>query len=275
MSGAGVTSAVTVDVITASPIRRLAATLDITPPAGDTPLPPMWHWLFCLPDDPTSVLDGDGHTAHGRMSANVAGHRRMFAGGTTEFHGDLLVGDEIECTESEGPTVEKNGRSGPLAFRTVIRRIRTDRGLAVVERQNLVYTDAPAADPDTGKSRTSNSSTARAVDDWTVHLRPDERLLFRFSALTFNTHRIHYDAPYVTHTEGYPGLVVHGPLIALLLANLAAARLDAPATGFSFRAVSPVFAGQELILSGSPTDSGATLTATTGARTAMTATLST
>jgi 3-methylfumaryl-CoA hydratase len=251
------------DVVTLSPVRRLAATLDLPEPHERSPLPPLWHWLFCLPDEPTARLGADGHPLHGRISARVEGVRRMYAGGEFEFHDEVRIGDELSRRSRLERVVEKDGRNGPLAFLTWVHEWSTGRAPAVTERQHLVYTDSPPAIP-------AESEEPVPFRPWSETLRPDERMLFRFSALTFNTHRIHYDAAFTRDVEGYPGIIVHGPLLALALAGLALRGAGAVPRHYEFRAVSPAFVGGDVTLTGQPTDSGVELEAfTASGRTAM------
>jgi 3-methylfumaryl-CoA hydratase len=253
------------DVVTSGPVQRMAATLDQTAPDEHSPLPMLWHWLFCLPDEPTAVLGPDGHPAHGFITDRVEGRRRMYAGGRFTIHDAIRVGDRIQRLSKVEAVTEKDGRTGPLAFLTVRHDWSTDRGPAITEYQDIVYTDTPPSAPDETGSTIPDRS-------WTDTIIPDERTLFRFSALTFNTHRIHFDHIFTTEAEGYPGLVVHGPLLALALAGMAERRFEQPARSFEFRAVSAVFVGTPIVLCGEPDDDGAILEAYTDTgRLAMTA----
>ncbi len=235
----------TADLVTPGAAARLAATLDVAdaPSSGD-PLPPLWHWLYFLPDDPQATLAADGHPRRGGFLPPVPLGRRMHAGGRLEFHAPLRVGDEATRVSVVTSVDEKQGRTGPLVVVTVRHRITGPAGLAVTEEQDLVYTDARPP-------RDAGDQAAIAEGTWESTVVPDEALLFRFSALTFNTHRIHYDLGYATAVEGYPDLVVHGPLVALLLAVLARSRGVAVA-GFTFRAHAPFFCGRPIHLRGDP-----------------------
>lgn len=137
------------DVVTLSPIRRLAATLDLPQPDPTASLPVLWHWLFCLPDEPTAELGADGHPRHGPIGPHVEGRRRLYAGGRLEFHTPIRVGDLIRRDSRIGRLVEKTGRSGPLAFLTWVHEWSTESGLAITEHQDLVYTDADPVVPTT------------------------------------------------------------------------------------------------------------------------------
>ncbi len=226
------------DTITAAPPAALSATLDRddpTPSAG-TPLPPLWHWLYFLPMARQSELGPDGHARRGGFLPPVPLPRRMWAGSRLDFVHPLRVGDAVRRTSRIAAVTSKNARSGPLVFVTVEHEIANDAGVAIREAHDIVYRDlpapgAPAAAPDAAR----DEAFARDVV-------PDDVLLFRYSALTFNGHRIHYDRRYVTEVEGYPGLIVHGPLIATLLLDLLRReRPDAVVARFEFKAVSPLF----------------------------------
>ncbi len=235
------------DLITAWPVHALQATLDLSDPEprpGD-PLPPLWHWLFFLPAVAHSELGTEGHARLGGFLPPIELPRRMFAGGRFTFHQPLRIGEQAKRVGTVTRIEEKQGRSGRLVFVVVRYEISGEGGLAIVEEQDLVYREAPEGDqaPSPGTEPIPAAPWSRTVD-------PDPVMLFRFSALTFNGHRIHYDYPYVTGVEGYPGLIVHGPLTALLLADLA--RRDGPGRleSFSFRALSPLFAGDAFTLQG-------------------------
>lgn len=244
------------DTITAGPVDRLAAILGSKPPVSSAPLPALWHWLFFLPRSPISKIGADGHDQRGEFLPPVTERRRLFAGGTTRFLDTLHLGDEIERTSRIEDAVIKRGRSGRLVFVTIVHEIMTERGLAITERQEIVFTDAVPSTPDERRAAVPESI-------WSAVLIPDTVMLFQFSALTFNSHRIHYDAGYATGVEGYPNLVVHGPLVALALANLAASHLDKPPQGFTFRARAPFFVDNAVELRGSPSPVGANLAAYT------------
>ncbi len=227
------------------PAARLAATLDLAdPPGAGDPLPPLWHWLYFLPDDPQATLAADGHPRRGRFLPPLAHRRRMHAGGRVTFLAPLRVGDEARRTSAVAEATEKHGSRGQLQIVTVRHEIAGPAGPAIHEEQDLVYTDAPPAGTGSEAAPIPNARWEQAVT-------PDEAMLFRFSALTFNAHRIHYDHGYATGEEGYPGLVVHGPLVALLLAELVRRHGASPAS-FSFRARAPFFAGRSIHLRGGP-----------------------
>jgi len=226
------------DVVTEAPIRLLAATLDRTPgPAETDALRPLWHWLYFLPGERQSNIGEDGHPKRGGFLPPVALPRRMWAGGRFTFHRPLRIGAAISRVSRIDGIESKEGRSGKLVFVRVAHEISDAAGLAIREEQDIVYRDQPPADapPVPVKPAPANEQFSRAIV-------PDPVLLFRYSALTFNGHRIHYDRPYVTGEENYPGLVVHGPLIAtLLIEQLQLEHPGARIQSFEFKAVSPLF----------------------------------
>jgi len=229
------------DVVTPTPCAALAATLDRDParPADGTPLPALWHWLYFLPLHRQSTLGPDGHAERGGFLPPVPLPRRMWAGSDIAFRAPLLVGDTLTRVSRIESITEKQGRSGALVFVRVKHAITRDgdHAPALTEHHDIVYRDAPRAGDAAPATR-----DAPATSTWTRRWVPDDVLLFRYSALTFNGHRIHYDRRYVTEVEGYPGLVVHGPLIATLLLDLLRhERPQARVTHFAFRARSPLF----------------------------------
>ena len=236
------------DSVHAAPLAALAATLDRdeTLPAPGAELPPLWHWLFFTPLARQSQIGADGHAQRGGFLPPVPLPRRMWAGGRLEFLQPLRVGDEITRDSRIVKVDAKSGRSGELVFVTVLHEISNARGIALTEEHDIVYRDMPAAGAPQPKPQPAprNQNFARAIV-------PDPVLLFRYSALTFNGHRIHYDRPYVTQVEGYPGLIVHGPLIATLLADLL--RREQPQARmrrFVFTAMRPLFDTQAFTLCG-------------------------
>ncbi len=179
----------------------------------------------------------------------------MWAGGRLQWHDALRVGDAVERTSRVESIARKGGRSGELVFVLVRHAVATSRGVALTEEHDIVYRDLPAPG-----SRSATPPRAPTDEAWSELVVPDDVLLFRYSALTFNGHRIHYDRRYVTEVEGYPGLIVHGPLIATLLVELLRARLPAARmTAFSFRAVSPLFDVAPFTVCGRPSDDGTTV----------------
>ena len=227
------------DLATAAPYAALSATLDRedTEPAMGTAVPPLWHWLYFLPLAPMSDVGPDGHPKRGGFLPPVPLPRRMFAGGRFEFHHPLKVGETVTRTSRITDVSGKTGRSGTLVFVTVRHEFANVGGIALTEEHDIVYRENPRADVPVPKP-----TAAPAGETFSREIVPDPVLLFRYSALTFNSHRIHYDRPYVTGVEGYPGLIVHGPLIATLLVDLLRRRLpDAKVARFSFRAMRPLF----------------------------------
>ena len=235
------------DVLSLTPVQMLAATLDRDPAAfsdGDV-LPPLYHWLY-FPSLTRSVeLARDGHTRLGGFMPPVPFPRRMFAGARMDFRGKLHIGERVERVARIEAVRYKEGRSGPLVFVTVTYELRDAAGLKLIEEQDIAY--RPAMESKSGRPQ---SESVPAPADFSREITPDERMLFRFSALTFNAHRIHYDLPY-TQGEGYPALVIHGPLTAVLLADLVTHETGQVALEhFSFRAKSAFFLGDRMTLLG-------------------------
>jgi 3-methylfumaryl-CoA hydratase len=227
------------DVVTAAPLAGLAATLDRDdpPPRPGDDAPPMAHWLYFLPQAPQHEIGDDGHPRRGGFLPPVPLPRRMWAGGRLAFHHPLRVGDALTRDSRILSVDAKTGRSGLLVFVTVRHEMHGPRGLALTEEHDIVYREAPRPGAPTAQP-------VRAPDDARFGRRivPDPVLLFRYSALTFNGHRIHYDRRHCEQVEGYPGLVVHGPLIATLLVDLL--RREHPALRlrrFDFTALRPSF----------------------------------
>jgi len=241
------------DSITLFPMNALAATLDCAGTSDD--LPPLWHWLYFLSAAPAVDIGADGHPRRGGLLSPVPLPRRMWAGGRITFHAPLKLGDTATRRSSIAAIEDKTGRSGRLIFVTARHTVEVGGALKIEEEQDIVYRGAPqpgAAAP----------QPARAPDDesWHNTVIPDAVVLFRYSALTFNGHRIHYDHPYVIREEGYPGLVVHGPLIATLLVDLVRReRKHATLQSFTFKALRPAFADCPLTLCGKPSDDGNTV----------------
>jgi 3-methylfumaryl-CoA hydratase len=227
------------DTATPTPVAALAATLDRDDPEpfAGMPLPPLWHWLYFLPLARQSEIGADGHPRRGGFLPPVALPRRMWAGGRLEFLRPLRVGEAMTRTSRIATIASKQARSGPLVFVTVEHTIATDAGIALREEHDIVYRELPA--PGAPLPVPAPAPTDEAFARTIV---ADDVLLFRYSALTFNGHRIHYDRRYVTEVEGYPGLIVHGPLIATLLVDLLRReRPEATLTRFDFKALSPLF----------------------------------
>ena len=262
------------DSIGPTPVAALAATLDhpAAPVPPGTPLPPLWHWLYFLPLHRHSELGPDGHARRGGFLPPVPLPRRMWAGSQFEFRTPIRVGDAVERTSTIEDVTSRQGRSGPLVFVKVRHELRCNDTAqpALVEFHDIVYRGAmqpgdteppPQKAPDLEATEVSGSGVRgpeagppgaqRPQASWERTIVPDDVLLFRYSALTFNGHRIHYDRRYVTEVEGYPGLVVHGPLIATLLLDLLHRQApQAEVTAFRFKAVRPIFDGQPFRISG-------------------------
>jgi len=245
------------DQVTPTPIAALSATLDVEAPhpATGDPVPPLWHWLYFLETHRQSELSLDGHAKRGGFLPPVPLPRRMWAGGRFEFHRPLRVGETVTRISRIADVQEKTGRSGSLVFVVVRHEIGNAEGIALTEEQDLVYRDrAKPGDP----APAPQPAPADAL--WEHTVQPDDVLLFRYSALTFNGHRIHYDRRYATETEGYPGLVVHGPLIATLLLDLLRRHApEADVARFEFRAVSPLFDTSPFKVCGKPESDGKTI----------------
>jgi 3-methylfumaryl-CoA hydratase len=258
------------DAIALAPVEAAAAMLDdgITPFAIGSHLPPLWHWFYFLPKVPQSRLGADGHPERGGFMPPIDLPRRMFAGARLRFLHPLVVGRPALRHSVIRDVSTKEGRSGRLAFVTVGHEIRQDEKVCVEEEQDIVYREpgAPVAAP------RAVALPPVPAGAWTRIVTPDPILLFRFSALTFNAHRIHYDRPYATATEGYPGLVVHGPLTAVLLIELVRFGTKRAVTAFAFRGQAPLFDLAPFRLVGRPTDLRVELEAQgPDGRTAMTA----
>ena len=234
------------DTVLPGPVVALSATLDRDDPlpqAGD-PLPPLWHWLYFLDRHRASELGADGHAKRGGLLPPVPLPRRMWAGSRFEFHHPLRIGDHVTRVTRVADIQEKTGRSGPLVFVLVRHEISNTGGLAIAEEHDIVYRGHGGAAP---------VQPAPTDGAWERTIQADDVLLFRYSALTFNAHRIHYDRRYATEVEGYPGLVVHGPLIATLLMDLLRRNMpEANVARFSFRAVSPLFDTAPFTVCGKP-----------------------
>lgn len=243
------------DTITAGPLNRFAATLDHKGPpyaAGDV-IPPLAHWIFFLPETPQSEIGYDGHAKRGGfIPALEEFPRRMWAGSRISFLKDIRVGDELTRISRIAAVKPKTGASGSMVFVTVRHEFsRPGEEPALVDEHDIVYRSLSGA---------AATPAPKLVEPgaWRRTLTPDPVLLFRYSALTFNGHRIHYDRDYVTKEEGYPGLIVHGPLIATLLLDLIGRNApEARVDSFTFRAASPVFDGSEMSVNASlPTEDG-------------------
>jgi 3-methylfumaryl-CoA hydratase len=243
-----------VDKVTAAPVSALSATLDrddAFPRRGD-PLPILWHWLYFLPMHRQSELGLDGHARLGGFLPPVPLPRRMYAGSRVDIVHPLCVGDAMVRVSRIVDVSQKEGRTGPLVFVRVRHEISRDDRLAVTEEQDIVYRNSPGPDdPPPRVQRAPGDAT------WQREIHADEVLLFRYSALTFNGYRIHYDRPFATRIQGYPGLVIHAPLIATLLADLVRRNLpQATLSSVSFRAISALFDTGPFFVCGRPDSDG-------------------
>ncbi|KAF0118621.1 MAG: hypothetical protein FD149_576 [Rhodospirillaceae bacterium] len=228
------------DDITASPVQAVLNVLDDATTIlknGDS-LPPLWHWFFFLPRVPMRQIGPDGHPQRGGFLPPVALPRRMFAGARMKFHDSLVIGRPATREGEVIAVQEKKGGTGTLVFVTVRYRIFQDGRLCVEEEQDIVYREpgGPAPAPTLAPDAPRNTGTA-----WVKTITPTPVLLFRFSAITFNSHRIHYDRPYAMGEENYPALMVHGPLTATLLMDLVRNNTKRPVTEYTFRGRAPLF----------------------------------
>jgi 3-methylfumaryl-CoA hydratase len=224
------------DIVTAAPLVALCALLDRDdpPPVEGQPTPPLAHWLYFLPNYRQSEAGPDGHATRGSFIPPIPLPRRMWAGSRIEFLRPMRVGSRVTRLSRIANVSIKEGRSGPLVFVTVRHEISDPDGLVISDEHDIVFR---------GETALANAPVAAATNEaWRRQIHPDPVLLFRYSAVTFNSHRIHYDYPYVTQVEGYPGLVVHGPLTATLLVDLLRrSRPDLTLRGYSFRALRPLY----------------------------------
>jgi 3-methylfumaryl-CoA hydratase len=244
------------DVAAPAPLGGLAATLDhLDPPWREGEVPPLGHWLFFLPGAPQREIGPDGHAKRGGFLPPVELPRRMWAGSEIEFLAPIPVGAAIERRSAIANIEHKTGRSGDMVFVRVEHEIAVQGALAVRDVHNIVYREAPKP----GEAAPPPEKPGRAAE-FERAIVPDPVLLFRYSALTFNGHRIHYDRRYCEQAEGYPGLVVHGPLTATLLMDLYLRQRPAAAVhAFRFRARRPLFDIHPFTLCGVHKPSGADL----------------
>jgi 3-methylfumaryl-CoA hydratase len=247
------------DAINPTPVVALTATLDhpSTPVETGTALPYLWHWLYFLPMHRQSEIGADGHAKRGGFLPPVPLPRRMWAGSQFEFRSSIRVGDRVARTSTIDDVTVKEGRTGTLVFVKVRHEVRCNGGSdpALVEFHDIVYREAQRQNDVAPPPR-----AAPAEARWKRTIVPDDVLLFRYSALTFNGHRIHYDRQYVTQVEGYPGLIVHGPLIATLLMDLLRRQMpQADVASFRFKAVRPTFDLHPFHLQGQPEADGKTI----------------
>ena len=248
------------DDLRSAPAAAFSALLDLsgTVAADGEPLPPLWHWLYFLHWPLQGDLGHDGHPRDGHFMPPIPQRQRMFAGGRCEIAEPLRLGAPAERVTGLGNVTVKQGAGGEILFVTVRSEYRQHGRTCLTEEQDVVYRSGRSA----GRhpAHLDTVATASSTETWQLGLVPDPRLLFRFSGLTANAHRIHYDAPYVQAEEGYPGLVVHGPLLALAMLELV--RRDAPhrpVRSLAYRLRRPAFAEEHLLACGTPTGDRAEL----------------
>lgn len=243
-------------------VGAFSGLLDLAGPAAadGEPAPPLWHWFAFLEHPAQSELGDDGHPAHGHFLPPIPDRRRMFAGGRLRIDEPVRVGEQVRRRTELGGVRVKAGRSGEMAFVTLRQTFTraadgaADAAELMVEEQDFVYRSQPAG---TGRGLSTPEPVERPVHEHAFTVPSGPELLFRFSALTYNSHRIHYDHPYATGVEGYPGLVVHGPLLAMLALEIPRRhRPEARVTGFDYRLTSPAFAGAGLWSGGSAAGDG-------------------
>ena len=247
------------DTVVPTPVLALSATLDHPPAQASegTPLPPLWHWLYFLPLHRQSDIGADGHARRGGFLPPVPLPRRMWAGSQFEFRSPIRLGDRVARTSTITEVNVKEGRTGQLVFVKVRHELRCNQVAepALVEFHDIVYRETQQD----GASVPAPTPAPQA-HAWRRSIVPDDVLLFRYSALTFNGHRIHYDRRYATEVEGYPGLIVHGPLIATLLLDLLRReRPQAEIASFVFKAVRPTFDLHPFHVNGQPSADGRTV----------------
>ena len=232
--GQGMVIETTIDPMRVAAMHAALGCDGLPPGCGDA-LPDFWHWGHFWIIASAGDLGRDGHPAHGGLMPHTGLPRRMWAGGTLDFRAPLIVGETACRVSKTGEILRKTGKSGPLAFVTLNHEIRQSGKVCVIERQDLVFREDPTPDAVEPKPKIAEED-AEFLKRYRV--RPVD--LFRYSALTFNGHRIHYDRDYARDVEGYDGLIVHGPLLAQRMIEMATARLGV-VKHFAFRAVAPVF----------------------------------
>jgi 3-methylfumaryl-CoA hydratase len=246
------------DEITLGAARRLAATLDREPAVlqrGDE-LPESWYAILFGPVTLQSTLGRDGHPRTGGFLPPLAGTRRVFGGRRTRFIAPLKIGEMVSRVSTVTGVKQKFGSTGPFTVVTVTHEISGPSGLAVTEEQDIVYRAAVEAGAAAPQRKAAQAPQEPA---WTTAIELDSVLVFRYSALTFNAHRIHYDLVYTREVEGYPALLMNGGLTALLLIETARSHLPRPIAGYAARAMSPLFVGQRVTFNGRLTDGMALL----------------
>lgn len=224
-------------------VAMLANSIGVSCP--DHILPPLWHWMYHLDAVVPQDIGIDGHAKLGVLMPDLPAKRRMFAGSKIQCHRPISITSEVRKKQTISKIEKKEGKSGTLYLVTVDIDLSDHQGILITEKQSIVYLQSEGGPrPDRDMTKSTDQT------DFTTSFTADEVLLFRFSALTFNSHRIHYDKDYAVHVEGYPERVVHAPLNAIMLAHYATLWLKAPLTAFSFRAEAPVFLGEKTQLEG-------------------------
>lgn len=236
------------DVLTQTLVDRFNATFDRE---DDGLAPPLIHFCVAVPATPSRGLGIDGHPERGEFLPPISLKQRLWAGGSVDFHRPLRIGGAVLRRSRIAAITEKTGRSGPLCFVAVEHRLLQDGELAIAERQDIVFRN-PTTDRPASLDLAPHGQRQRRI-------APSPALLFRYSSLTFNAHRTHYDLPYAIGSEGYPGLVVQGPMQASLLCQAAIEILRGPLLQFTFRSVSPLFANADFTLNADPTTDGCKL----------------
>lgn len=251
------------DTLSTGSVAALSALLNEPGPVatGGQPLPPLWHWIYFQHWYRQDELGADGHPREGHFLPPIPDRQRMFAGGRCQVHEPLQLGEHTERTRELADVTVKHGTTGELMFVTERHEFRQRERVCLVEEQDIVYRSGRSA----GQSPVELDPSAEPGHHapWQLTTAPDPSLLFRFSALTANAHRIHYDLPYAKETEGYPGLVVHGPLLILLMLELPRRNSERELHSASYRLRSPVFASEQLAACGTPSESGANLNVAT------------
>jgi 3-methylfumaryl-CoA hydratase len=235
------------DIVAPNQAMAMAATLDLDPNAfcEGAVLPEFWHWIYFMYPVRRSRLGEDGHELRGDFMPPVELPRRMWAGGRLHFHRPIVVGEEVERTSEILSVEEKHGRTGNLVLVTVKHMISSAVGLCVEEEQDIVYCEVSKP------NETPRQQETLPVDvQWRETFLPDAVTLFRYSALMFNAHRIHFDYPFTTQVEGYRGLLVHGPLTATLLLGAAKRHAQRQVAAYRYRGVAPLFAEELITLAG-------------------------
>ena len=227
------------DELSLSPLNRMSATLDkkFKEFTNGDEVPPLWHWLYFLESTPQSMLAEDGHAKRGGFLPPIPLPRRMWAGSRFNFKAPLKAGEKVSRTSRIKDIKIKEGKTGSLAFVNVSHEIKTKTGVALMEEHDIVYRENPKT-----KATSFSAKQPEIKSDFSESFTPDPVVLFRYSALTFNGHRIHYDRDYVTEVEGYPGLLVHGPLLATLMLDCFIKHHPGlKISNFEFKAHHPVF----------------------------------